>query len=461
MRAATDGSSERGIWALAWPTIAANLLRSLVSVVDTQAVAVLGAAAMAAATGASRFFLIQQGTLFLVMAGTTAYVARFWGAGDRDSAEKTLSTALVLGVMQGGVLAAVGIVGARTFARYFGFDGATLETATSFGRWLSLFFPAHAILFVVTAALRAVGEVKLTLWIGGIGNVLNAILLWIFMYGGLGFTPIGARGAPMAGGCATTVVAGAVTLLWLRGRLPLKPRMRDGYSAEAAKSLLRIGVPALFEQLVLATGMTLSTGIVAWYGESALAAWGIGMQLLVLSFMVGFGFESAAAILVGQALGAGHPRHAVRSTWRAMRSSASALAVLGLAAFLCADRLGVLMIEDASAAAGTAGFLRITAVGLPLLGIEYTLSGALRGAGDTRFKFIASVVGLLTRVAAGGVLAYVRAPVSWIYATILVDSMTKVCLLVVRFRSNKWQTVIAATPVPSMPPAAVTAQVRA
>ena len=87
---ATEPSEETfvslGIWELAWPAIIGNLLNSSVSIVGAIAVGTLGAAALAATTAGERIFFVLQAVLMAITAGTTALVARAWGAGDRVEA---------------------------------------------------------------------------------------------------------------------------------------------------------------------------------------------------------------------------------------------------------------------------------------------------------------------------------------------------------------------------------------
>jgi Na+-driven multidrug efflux pump len=77
-----------GIWELAWPAIVNNLLHSLVGLVGIKMVGSIGAGAVAAVTTGNRVFFILQALLMAVTAGTTALVARAWGSGDRDEAER-------------------------------------------------------------------------------------------------------------------------------------------------------------------------------------------------------------------------------------------------------------------------------------------------------------------------------------------------------------------------------------
>ena len=79
-------------------------------------------------------------------------------------------------------------------------------------------------------------------------------------------------------------------------------------------------MPAALEQVVFQIGITAFLILVAYYGTEAYAAYGIGVQILSFSFVIGFGFSIAGATLVGQHLGA-KTKIARRAGWGAMRLS--------------------------------------------------------------------------------------------------------------------------------------------
>ena len=119
------------------------------------------------------------------------------------------------------------------------------------------------------------------LWTGAITNLLNILFLYLLVYGGLGFPKVGIRGAALAGGLSFSVVALLLLLLWRGGRLCLPLAAADGKHRERVRALLKVGMPAAAEQLVVQAGFIAFTFIVArYFGTHALAAYGIGVQIL-------------------------------------------------------------------------------------------------------------------------------------------------------------------------------------
>jgi putative MATE family efflux protein len=432
-----------GIWQLAWPAIVANLLASLVGFVDTKILGTLGAPAVAAATTGNRIFFIMQALLMAVTAGTTALVARAWGAGDRAEAERVTRASLILCVALAALVSIPAILFPLQLASFFRLEPHTIELASQFIRWLGVFQVAFAVHFALGAALRAAGDTRTPLWIGAFTNVVNVALVYGLVFGRFGLPQLGVPGAAIASGLAFTAGALALLVLWWRGRLVLRVGPPGIWERARIRRILDIGYPAGLEQLVWQGGFLVFMWIVSLYGTAPYAAYGIGVTILSFSFLVGWGYSIAASTLVGQHLGAGDAAGAVRSGWRALRGALAAQIGFGLTIVAFAEPLARFMIDDAEVVRLTVVFIYILGSVQPLMAVEYAMGGALRGAGDTRFPLIAVFSGLIgARVVLASLFAWQGWGVEWIFAALIADYIVKATLLTIRFRSNAWQHVV-------------------
>ena len=432
-----------GIWQLAWPAIATNLLASLVGFVDTKIVGSLGAPAIAAVTTGNRIFFILQALLMAVTAGTTALVARAWGAGDRDEAERVTraSLALCAGIALGVSLPA--LIFPHPLASVFRLEAHTIDLAADFIRWLAPFQIAFAVHLALGAALRAAGDTRTPLAIGALTNVVNVALVYGLVFGRFGMPQLGVAGAAIASGIAFAVGALVLVLLWWRGKLVLRAGSSGSWERGRVRRILDIGYPAGLEQLVWQGGFLVFLWIVSLYGTAPYAAYGIGVTILAFSFLVGFGFSIAASTLVGQNLGAHDPAGATRSGWRALRLALVAQTAFGLVIVVFAEPLARFMIDDPEVVRLTVVFIYILGSVQPLMAIEYAMGGALRGAGDTRFPLFAVFAGLVgARVTLASLFAWYGLPVEWIFAALIADYIVKAILLTARFRSGRWQNAV-------------------
>ena len=300
------------------------------------AVGTLGASARAAATAGERIFFILQAVLMAISAATTALVARAWGAGDRAEAEHVARASLILCIAVATAAGALGLLIAPQLAAIFQLDDATRELTTTYIRWLMLFNPSFAVFFALGAAVRAAGDTRTPLWIGGLANVLNVALLFPLVFGAFGFEGLGIKGAALSGGGAFTIGSAVFLWRWWSGKLLVKRGGSGSLTRARILRIARIGTPAGLEQLVFQVGFVLFLFIVSFYGTEPYAAYGVGVRILSFSFVVGSGFSIAASTLVGQHLGARDPSGASRSGWRSMGISIAAMSIFGLLIVLAA-----------------------------------------------------------------------------------------------------------------------------
>ena len=158
--------------------------------------------------------------------------------------------------------------------------------------------------------------------------------------------------------------------------------------------------------------------------------------------MVGFGFSIAASTHVGQRLGANDPAGAMHSGWRAMSFSIGIMVVLGGLIIFFAEAIARFMIDDDEVVRLIVVFIYILGAMQPLMAIEFTLGGALRGAGDTRFPLLTTITGLLVvRGTTAAFFAWLGLAVEWIFAALIIDYVVKSVMLVTRFRGGRWATI--------------------
>ena len=307
--------------------------------VDLKIVGVLGPPAVAAVTTGNRLFFVIQAALMAVCTGTTALVARAWGAERPGEAALVVRASLWLCIGLALLFTLPGVFFAHPIARIFRLEAETVELAAVFIRWLSAFQVAFAVGFVLATGLRAAGDTRTPLWAGVLANVVNVVLAYGLVNGRFGLPRLGVAGAAVASGIAFSSFAVALGAPWLLGRLRLGPGHGRALERARVVQLLRIGYPAGLEQGVWQSGFILFLWIVALYGTAPYAAYGLGVSLLSFSFVVGFGFSIAAATLVGQHLGANDPEGAARRGWHAMALAVGVMLVLGTAIIAAARPL--------------------------------------------------------------------------------------------------------------------------
>ena len=430
------------IWQLAAPSIASNLMFSMVAMVQTKFVGSMGAPAVAAVGAGQRVFFALQALLMAIGVGTTALVARSWGAGQREEASRITSASLMFGGLVGLVLMIFGMLFSHQIAEIFGLDENAAQLASRNIFWLAAFIIGFAIDIILSSALRAAGNAWTPLLFGLAGNIVNLPLLYAFILGNWGAPRMGAAGAPFASGLSFVLCGAVLVTLWMRQKLTIKFYPGDIFKKARYQRLLHIGYPVALEQLVLQFGFFLFLSLIGhYYGTEAFAAYNVGVNMLNAAMVVGSGFSIAGATLVGQHLGAGDVEGAARSGWRACSMAVGAMSLIGFLIVINASGLARFFLgSDEIAVQRTTEFTYIMAAMLPLLGVDMAIGGSLRGAGDTRFPLMTSFLGLIgVRCALAATFAAFHLPVVWVYSSIIGDYILKGSMLIWRFKSGHWK----------------------
>lgn len=118
------------------------------------------------------------------------------------------------------------------------------------------------------------------------------------------------------------------------------------------------------------------------------------------------------------------------------------MVVLGALIILFAEPIARFMIDDVEVIRLTVVFIYILGAMQPLMAIEFTLGGALRGAGDTRFPLMTTITGLvIVRGSVAAIFLWLDYSVEWIFAALIVDYIVKASMLLIRFRGGKWKKI--------------------
>ena len=414
-----------GVWTLAWPSIITNLFYATSSIVAIKIVGDLGPDAIAAAVTGQRVTFILQAVLTGVLAGSTALIARNWGANDRLEAgvffTRTVQLVLFLSLISSMLVWQF----AEPLVIFFGLKDEALSLSILYLKAISPFYVAFGCGMALITALRAVGDVKTPLIIGLIMNLFAIFFMLVFVNGWLGFPKYGVVGAAFGNGVSFVIGASLLIVSWL------------------SKQIFQVGLPAALEQIIFQIGITAFLILVAYYGTEAYAAYGIGVQILSFSFVIGFGFSIAGATLVGQHLGAKNTDQAKRAGWGAMRLSIISMTFFGIIITIFAEPLARFMIDNDEVVRLTVIFIWLLGSMQPLMAIEFSLGGALRGAGDTKTPLAITLTCLLfIRVFLAVIFFLLDARIEVIFSTLVADYVVKGFLYVARFKSDKWMSAL-------------------
>jgi putative MATE family efflux protein len=405
-------------------------------------VAQLGTSSVAAVTTGQRVFFLVQALLMGVSVAATAMVARSWGAHDINKAERVAWASLVMSVVLAGVVSIPVVLAPYAVVSLFGLDDETTALAASYVFWLGVFNIFTAINVMLGTALRATGDVITPLWYLLFSSILNVFFAYLLAFGIGPFPKLGVAGVSLGGSFGAALITLVFVIVWWRGHFNLKPVRPLRIDTALTRQLITIGAPSVIEQGIVQVAFLAFFAIVANYGTAAYAAYGIGITLVAFPIVIGFGFGIAAATLVGQHLGAGQSEAAVQAVSRSLRLSLAVMVALSVILAYSAEALARFMIDDPEVIHLTVVFMYTIAVAQPLMAFEFTLGGALRGAGDTRFPLVATLCGVtFGRLIPALIALWLGLSIYWIFSIMILDYSIKAALLIYRFRSRKWLDV--------------------
>ncbi|MDX1534298.1 MAG: MATE family efflux transporter, partial [Thermoplasmata archaeon] len=387
-----------------------------------------------------------------ITSGTVALVARFVGAKEPERANGVLGQSLLLGVVLSLPIIVVGLLFGEAIVALFGAEPDVVAAGGTYIRTVFVAAPFLFTMFISIAALRGAGDTLTPLLVGLLVNVSNVVLNFHLIFGAryaLGpvevvIPSLGVFGAAIGTSISFALGAGAYLTLFLRGRLRLRlGRPQARWRRRLVRRILRIGTPAGMEQVAFQVGILIWIAMVVSFGTEAFAAHNIGLRIESFAFMPGLGFSIAAAALVGQNLGAEKPSEAERS---GRESTKLALLIMGVAAviiFVTAPFIALAFTSDLAVVDLTVLFIRIHALSIPATGLFFSVSGALRGAGDTRWPFYATLVGIYAlRLPLSYLLGFqLGLGIVGVWAALPIEYYIRSVIVGQRFQTGAWKAV--------------------
>ena len=397
---AADPSLQRRVFGLAWPVISENFLQTMLGIVDTLLVAQLGTAAIAGVGSALQVMFFVVAALSAMSVGSSVLVAQAVGGRRYDHANLYAKQSVVWSLLLSIPMVIAGLALAGPVLAVFGMAPDVTAIGTDYLRVTMGTVVVLTLLLLGGGVLRGAGDSRTPMIITMIINVINVVLTYALIFGTWGLPALGAVGSAWATFIARALGCVMILMVLWRGRHGVSIRGRQGWmpSFTTARGILNIGVPAALEQLLITTAFLVLTVIVARLGTAALAAHRIAFNALSISFLPGIGFGIATTALVGQAVGAHRMGEAaavarIATIWAMLWMGAIALLIL----FFAEPMMRAFSDDPVVVAMGAAG-LRVVALAQPLWAILFVQSGALRGAGNTRFPLRVNATGIWSAV---------------------------------------------------------------
>jgi MATE family multidrug resistance protein len=378
---------------LAAPLVLVQVGAMLMGVVDTIMVGRVSPAALAAVALGNLYYFVFTIFGMGVLMALDPIIAQALGARDELAVARGLQRGIVLSIVLAIPISLV-MLSVRPVLAWVGQPAPVIPAAAGYVYRVALTvwpFLAYVVLRQTLQAHHRTAPLVVTIVVA---NLLNAALNYLWVYGHLGFAARGVFGSAWATTVSRWVMFVLLLALGWRDigvylRKPA-PRLLD---ARALGRMLRLGSP-IGAQMVLESAVFGTVALLmGWLGIAQVAAHQVAINLASLTFMVPLGVSSAAAVIVGHAVGGGDPLGVRRSTASALIVGAGFM--LGTAALFIGapGLLARLYTDDPDVLALAALLLPIAGVFQVFDGLQVVSIGLLRGLGDTQVPVISNVVG--------------------------------------------------------------------
>lgn len=393
------------ILSLAWPTMLEQLMQTAVQYIDTAMVGALGTQATAAVGSTGTINWLISSTISAMSVGFLSYIAKSFGAGDRSAAKRAVSQAVL-------VTLAAGIFFTVLTAALSGMVPVWMQVEKSIQPMASKYFlilylpmlPRTASLIFGTV-LRAAGDTKSPMKIGLLVNLINIVLNFLLIYPTrtvsvftFTFTMYGAGlgviGAAIASAIAFTVGGICITIVLWRHPLVSPRGQKLAPDMQILGPCMRVAFPNMLQRFGTSLGYVAFAAMINSLGEVATAAHTIANTVESAFYIPGYGMQTAAATLAGNAYGA-HDKERMKSLAKMFIPIEIGLMVVsGAALFVAASPLmGVFSSSEEVIALGVT-VLRMVALSEPFFGYSIIVEGFMMGVGKTKEPFIFNIIGM-------------------------------------------------------------------
>lgn len=406
-RAAVGGvdlAEVRRLAVLAWPVVVAQVAFMAMGVVDTVMVGHFDGRALAGVALGSTWVFAWLALGRGVAIGLDPAITQAVGAQDDAAFDRAMAHGAVLLSLLAVPVTLLHFVAAAGLGA-LGEPPGALALAQAYAVGVAPAVWPAMMGSLLRQGLQARGRMRPSMWVAVLGNVVNVPANLVFLHGIGDWEGFGAVGVAWS----TTLVrwamlAAYVALAWSETRAVVRGLAQVHLARLWA--LAAIAGPVGVQTGLEVWGFTIGTLVAGWFGEQAVAAHTVTMNLAALAFMVPLGVSSAAATRVGNLLGAG--RAWQTAGWSAILLGACVMLVSASLFVLVPDALAGIYVPDAPEIRALAATL------LPLAGLfavfdgtQVVAFGVLRGAGDTHVPSLANIVGYyLIGLPLGGALAW-------------------------------------------------------
>lgn len=446
------------IVSLAWPTVLEQVMQTAVQYIDTAMVGALGKQATAAVGATSTVNWLVGSTVSALGVGFLSYISQAMGADEKERAKKASGQAVTAVIVIGVLFTVLTTSLSGLVPVWMQVDENIRESAARY--FLILYTPMlfRSASIIFGTVLRSVGDTKSPMVVGIFVNIINIILNFFLIYPtrdisllGASFTVYGGgfgiQGAALASAAAYTFGGIAITVkLWRHKEIsPKGQSLRP--DIKILRPCLKVALPNMFQRFATSLGYVAFASMINSLGETSTAAHTIANTVESAFYIPGYGMQTAAATLAGNACGA-VDKEKLNNLAKTIIPLVVVLMILsGGLLFIFAPQLMLLFSKDGEVIELGTTVLRMVAVSEPFYGVPIVIEGIMQGTGKTVTPFIFNVLGMWCVRISGTFICTQLLSLGLIsaWACMIGHNLLLFVLFIVHYATGRWKPVYMRT----------------
>lgn len=354
--------------------------------------------ALGGATACNQVQFVFQQVILGLSNAVVVLGSQYWGEKRTGPIKKLSSAAVALGIIFSAILFVFASVMPEKVVGLFTDSQKIIEEGVTYLSIIKYTYPVFALTNIILAILRSVESIKVGFYVSVITLVLNISLNYVLIFGKLGFSPMGAKGAAIATLIARIgeLIFVIIYVLFIEKKIKWSASDLRHQDKSLVKKYCKTCIPFVITDGLFGVSTALQTVILGHMTEAALTANSVSTTLYQVLKVAAVGSASAAAVIIGKTIGEGKTIEKIKEYTKTLQII---FVLMGIATsiILFIVRIPIVSMYNISDEAKSLanGFLLVLCV--TCIGTAYqmpTNTGIIRGGGDSKFILIVDIISI-------------------------------------------------------------------
>lgn len=428
---------------LAIPITLQSFITSSLNLVDTMMVGKLGETAISAVGLANQYMFVFTLCLMGINAGASVFMSQFWGSRDLKGIKTFLGIDLVVGLGASALFGGVAFFVPHVVMGILTSDPEVIAIGVNYLKIVAVSCLFMGVTQAFSSALRSTEQTKAPMFASLIGVGVNIILNWVLIFGKFGAPQMGVNGAALA-----TMIARLIEVVFIvsvvycsKNKVAAKLNELMNFNMGTIKTYFKTSWSVIVNELIFSLGSAAYATAYAKISTDASATMQISTTIINMFFIFLTGIGFAAAIMIGNKIGAGEEDIAHQYASHVGKLTPFIGIALGIAMWVSAPSVVSLFNIKPETYVAAVKVLRVMAIFMPLRTFNaIMIIGVFRGGGDTTYSMIVQAGTIWfysVPLAFIGVTVF-KLPVHIVFFLVCTEEIIKIPFEVVRLKSGKW-----------------------